>query len=694
MCFVTYLSILFCLQTVFPLPTTRPQVKEKLLRQSDIEIPATKTTAKKDEIEKGYDYDFVKPPPEGLLCKICNLPARHPVQASCCGGTFCRKCVSNYQSSACPNTECKEENFEFVNDKRAVREINDLQVYCTNKILGCSWIGDLSSLENHLNVGASTSTGCQYTQISCSNNCGVVMLRSLLEEHLKSECELRQEKCEYCGHVDKYQWIRGGHQLECPRYPIECPNHCDVGYVRRDIMDAHLEVCPLAIVKCPFAIVGCDSVVRRKDLTEHIESATTQHVENMVRAIFSTITRLHSAREHFEQRIQELRVHFDYINVTNQSDMESAKRSLSVATNEIERAKEMLSIDNKRLQVLLAEAQSLRQRAIDVENKLAHNYEPVLDDLKYQLEKINEELQFEIHKVNDEVTKELQDARLSVQHTNKSLRMEMDTFRDELSVTKESIKNELATATGDINKLLTSEKTSLDNVNSQLQESMKELETCKGEVEMLKQKSRIEAQQYRDGLKVTEEELFETKKKLKQGQDRFDALFNLLDWSIQLKFLHATSSDTLPDVYLEMTEFTKYKSTKEVWYSPPFYTGDKGYKMCLSVSLHTAGYVSIYVLLMSGENDKYLCWPIKGTLKLQLLNQLGDDSHTPPVNIVFDGSDDSCHQVIAGERARFGNYYGKFIPLKHLNNDVKRKVHYCKEDTLYFRLLTFVMPEI
>jgi len=664
------------------LSRTRPQVKEQLLRQPASTIPATK----KDDYEKGYDYDFIKPPPESLRCKICNLPARDPVQTNeCCGKTFCKQCISNCLShtAACP--KCEQQNVEFVNDKRAEKEIGDLGVYCTHKPVGCSWVGELRSIQQHLNLGANSTTGCQYTEISCSNNCGLKIQRGLLEEHLKSECELRQVTCEYCGCVGRYQWISDGHQQECPKYPMECPNHCEVGHVRREMMTVHLQECPLAIVKCPFAAVGCDSVVRRDGLAQHIDTTMIQHTEYMMRGISSAITQLQSTRKLIEQRTQELQVDFDNSNVTNQTDLKYVEYNLSVTMNDVVKAKKALAEHDERLNILLTEAQSLRQRAIIADLKLK-DYQPVLDDLKHQLIGSSKQLQFDIQKVH-EVTKERQqDIKLSVEQVKKYVEIEMDYFKDQLAETSKSVFNELSAAREDL-KLIT-------DLNFQFLESSKELDKYKGEIDTLKQNLETEAQKSKDISKATEEELLRTRQELQQSRDRFEALLKLHVWDLQLKFLHATSRHALPDVFLKMTDFNKFRSTKEVWYSPPFYTADDGYKMCLSVSLnHTAGFVSICVLLMCGEYDSHLHWPIKGTLKLQLMNQTNNGDHAPPVEIVFDGSDDSacCEQVVVGERARFGNYFGKFINHKYLT-DVKRKIYYLKEDALYFKLLTFVSP--
>ena len=70
----------------------------------------------------------------------------------------------------------------------------------------------------------------------------------------------------------------------------------------------------------------------------------------------------------------------------------------------------------------------------------------------------------------------------------------------------------------------------------------------------------------------------------------------------------------------------------ESFHSPGFYISPVGYKMCIKVDCNGYGiskgtHVSVYAYLMRGENDDHLPWPFTGTVTVELLNQLEDDSH-------------------------------------------------------------------
>ena len=76
-----------------------------------------------------------------------------------------------------------------------------------------------------------------------------------------------------------------------------------------------------------------------------------------------------------------------------------------------------------------------------------------------------------------------------------------------------------------------------------------------------------------------------------------------------------------PPLTIRMINFSHYKRSGKVWHSPPFYYDD-GYKMQLAVYANGIGagastHVSIALLLMKGEFDHQLRWPVRG-LDLQL----------------------------------------------------------------------------
>ncbi|KAL2093558.1 hypothetical protein ACEWY4_010870 [Coilia grayii] len=64
-----------------------------------------------------------------------------------------------------------------------------------------------------------------------------------------------------------------------------------------------------------------------------------------------------------------------------------------------------------------------------------------------------------------------------------------------------------------------------------------------------------------------------------------------------------------------------------ILYSPGFYTGRPGYKLCLRLQLqpptvpHNPNFLSLFVHTMRGAFDKQLAWPLQGSFKLTILDQ-------------------------------------------------------------------------
>ena len=71
-----------------------------------------------------------------------------------------------------------------------------------------------------------------------------------------------------------------------------------------------------------------------------------------------------------------------------------------------------------------------------------------------------------------------------------------------------------------------------------------------------------------------------------------------------------------------MNGFKQKKCSNSEWYSPPFYTHYRGYKMCLGVDANgyddgKGSHVSVFVYMMKGEYDDSLKWPFRGYITIQ-----------------------------------------------------------------------------
>ena len=553
---------------------------------NDLEEPETSSVTVKNDCSEvgGYDCDFAESPADDLLCKICQYPARDPQQTNtCCGQIFCTMCLDKYMESKildnkqCPY--CKTVPFTFVPDARSKRYVGSLKVFCPCKSLGCTWTGELRSLEEHLVKDIDNKRGCPFTELQCSNGCGVVMQCRLVEGHLKSECELREVKCEYCNTTGSYQWINSSHHEECPKYPVECPNHCEVGLVRREEIRGHLEECPLAIVECPYAAVGCESVVRRKEEMEHVMGSVGQHMEYNKNVILTNQNRLDVEEQELETVKLDLRA--------KKQELEDVKRDLQATRDRLDTTEQVMIEMNKQSQ----------------------------------------EMQSQLKTAITEKGRELDEVRKNAEENNKTLQKMIQQLKDKLEGTEQSLQHQL-------------------KVNTQLQ------------------------------LQV--ESIFK---------------FTNFHWPLQLNYLTNSDNEVVP-VVIKLVEFKKYKNNQYVT-SAGFYTRDEGYKMYLHIYpsgyLGSRHYVTVIVYLMKGDHDDHLTWPVKGTLTVQLLNQLSDDNHSKPVKFHFDGYGSRCQRAMEGilKSMYHGIWIHRFIHHDGLSYDADKKCQYLKDDCVFFRVCNF-----
>ena len=85
-------------------------------------------------------------------------------------------------------------------------------------------------------------------------------------------------------------------------------------------------------------------------------------------------------------------------------------------------------------------------------------------------------------------------------------------------------------------------------------------------------------------------------------------------------------------VHLVLNEFVAKRKAKGMWYSRPFYSSCRGYRMCLVVypNGHKSGentHISVYIRLVSGDFDNQLDWPFQGSVYVSLMDQRDDDDH-------------------------------------------------------------------
>ena len=227
----------------------------------------------------GFEYQFVAPPQDIFVCKICHLPSRDPHLTMCCGHVFCESCLDGMKeaksivSNICP--VCRGEDFVTFPNKQIDREVKSLHVYCTNKGRGCEWQGEVNYIDNHLTKDG----GCEYEDVLCTSGCGEVIQRQDLTKHVETECPRRKIDCQYCQLRGEHQFIEGKHKEECVEYPLACPNKCgEAECISRKAMNEHRSICPLEMINCEYQTMGCEVRMTRQTQKDHNKEKVEYHL--------------------------------------------------------------------------------------------------------------------------------------------------------------------------------------------------------------------------------------------------------------------------------------------------------------------------------------------------------------------------------------------------------------------------------
>ena len=151
-----------------------------------------RTVTKYYDAQTDVSLEFVADWPEHLICLICQDPCINAKAIKPCGHTYCKHCITKEISESlktypsknptCP--KCRDEILETYSNTRKDNEVKKLLIYCPNKSKGCQWMGEVASLDEHLDEG----------------------------------CRLRCEKC-----FQLYDPVTNKHlKINCPCY---CSNH-------------------------------------------------------------------------------------------------------------------------------------------------------------------------------------------------------------------------------------------------------------------------------------------------------------------------------------------------------------------------------------------------------------------------------------------------------------------------------------
>ena len=139
-----------------------------------------------------------------------------------------------------------------------------------------------------------------------------------------------------------------------------------------------------------------------------------------------------------------------------------------------------------------------------------------------------------------------------------------------------------------------------------------------------------------------------------------------------------------------MPNYSQQKKDTDEWYSPPFYTGPGGYRMCLRVRAigqrsGLGSHVSVFVHLMRSENDSNLKWPLSAEVIIRLVN-FRENKNQKDFKVHFKNRllPDCCARVYNRDVAAKGVGFEKFIEREKLRLNTEKNTEFLRNDCIFF----------
>ena len=540
-------------------------------------------------------------------------------------------------------------------------------MFCSRRDEGCEWKGELGSLGRHLNENPTPSerlVGCNFVDVNCTH-CAQSFRRKSLDTHENNECRLRPYSCDHCGEfASSFEEVVVNHYPVCERYPLPCPNKCDEipeGFqyaIERRGLERHVkEECLLTVVECDFHYAGCEARLPRKDMASHLAESLVTHVSLMAAHGRKTATEAQRALEERDAQIAQL----------HQQQKEQSEQRVLV---------DELARENKSLKDQLELHSHLCTPPVTftMTNFAQHKrnkdtwYSPPFythpHGYKMSLKVVCDEDNFNIGtvlmcgKFDDQLQWPFQKTvyiRILNQFTHKNHRNILADF-----------------SCGSIR----------DNIGMRVFEGERQLKGCGNNMPYTALGSQgdcTKAYVRDDTIQLQISEVVDSLQASRLER-------HILSTFDQISLC-------MPPHQFVMTDFEQHKKRGHCWNSPSFYTHQEGYRMCLLVDTDGFGdgigtHISVATCLMRGEYDSRLKWPFRGTVTIQLVNQLEDNKHhTVTINYTDAVNHWYAARVTIEERSRAWGI-PKFVLHSVLGLSMDNNRQYLKDDCLVFRIVS------
>ena len=562
------------------------------------------------------ELDFIEPPPRDYFCPVSFDLLLQPQQTKCCGNHLSLEVTTRLQKEGKPCPMCNSEEWSADLDKYHSRRVHQVRVRCWYKDNGCGWEGDMNEFKKHAN-----------------------------------SCDKRPWECEYCGLKCTYGEGEEKHWPICPKFPLPCPNGCEVGSVERCGMEQHRSVCPLEPVACEMKEFGCSVVVPRKELATHMRESELQHLTAMT-ALNLRLTR----------QLQQDAARLDQAMAQQQRELEEEKKKIaSLQAEALETPKKLEATMNMKLERQKSGLTSYIQK---VEHTLHHMEQHTENGGTYvvcelQRTGCNEVLYTEPF--------------YSYHHGYK--------FRLGLFAISERIRSDGHILTlADFRRMVKDTEASAIESKEKYEEHKREWE--ENELQIIEKeykddeekfvaagKKKYNCSIYSQRMRFEDEfKIYKEKQNTEMGKKKQELALKCSKNDFNS---HQWKGGSCSEEERKLgEEYYKMNSTAELL---------SQIRRCgITVSSYNdiaQHYIHVFLQLMDSEYDESLQWPVEVRVQLELLNQAGDNHHLMKTkNMTFTRE----------ERGKEDGYLFQFCtdikminPLKRVNGDVTYIMDYC-----------------
>ena len=406
-------------------------------------IPTLPTPLPREIVEEahgGYDCAFVDPPPALVQteCPICLLILKQPCLTSCCGCKVCQTCIDGVRKRFLPCPNCNKGYFTIMREQGLERTLKELEVVCSYKEYGCNWTGRLGHLETHLDCDQSPENQvarCECVAVECTYQCGDWFQRRDITVHQNLQCRKRPYACEHCeDYQSTFEDVTEIHHPECYKYPVACPNSCQVDLFERQDLEDHLDEYPLTVIDCPFIYAGCEVELPRREMPEHM-SCTVEHL-----LLLGSVTRtLMEENQELRERAREYDDHesvTERFRQTNTAREEELQESIAELELRVRVSEDKLRENEETVQELLQQVQESADRNTETADELQQRLSVSEIESHRSIEMI-QELEQKVGDNKDEMKKVTDELRQHIEKMNRLYKQKQRTIEEEVKNLKE-----------------------------------------------------------------------------------------------------------------------------------------------------------------------------------------------------------------------------------------------------------------